>query len=276
MSARSNAVERIAESAVATVTAAEIAAYRDAVRADSPASERSGPVSPVFPFVLAAGPADAVVARLRETLTEPTAVVHIGQEIQISRLPLPGQQLSVHSELFACRQESRGARLALRSVLTDDDDRPVAELRSAVLLSGATSAGTFGEQPPSTAPQFTPNGDSIQVTRQLTAEFIARYADASGDHNPIHLDPVAAAAAGFPGVIAHGMSVVALVCEEIADRCLDGDIGRIHALGVRFSSPVQPGEPLDIRLQPAAGAVGFSARTPHGPALKSGWVGIDE
>ncbi len=40
-------------------------------------------------------------------------------------------------------------------------------------------------------------------------EQLRRYAEASGDHNPIHLSDEAAAAAGLPGVIAHGMLTVA-------------------------------------------------------------------
>jgi acyl dehydratase len=38
---------------------------------------------------------------------------------------------------------------------------------------------------------------------------LRRYAEASGDLNPIHLSDEAAGAAGLPGVIAHGMLTVA-------------------------------------------------------------------
>jgi acyl dehydratase len=38
---------------------------------------------------------------------------------------------------------------------------------------------------------------------------LRRYAEASGDPNPIHLSDEAAGAAGLPGVIAHGMLTVA-------------------------------------------------------------------
>ena len=40
----------------------------------------------------------------------------------------------------------------------------------------------------------------------LTRADVARYAAASGDHNPVHRDDAAARAAGLPGVVAHGMS----------------------------------------------------------------------
>ncbi|TMD40312.1 MAG: acyl dehydratase, partial [Chloroflexi bacterium] len=38
----------------------------------------------------------------------------------------------------------------------------------------------------------------------FSREQIAAYAEASGDHNPIHLDDGFARSVGLPGVIAHG------------------------------------------------------------------------
>lgn len=42
----------------------------------------------------------------------------------------------------------------------------------------------------------------------ITLETLKRYAAASGDFNPIHLDREAARAAGHPDIIAHGMLVM--------------------------------------------------------------------
>ena len=43
----------------------------------------------------------------------------------------------------------------------------------------------------------------------INRDQLRRYAEASGDPNPIHLSDEAAEAAGLPGVIAHGMLTVA-------------------------------------------------------------------
>ncbi len=43
---------------------------------------------------------------------------------------------------------------------------------------------------------------------------LARYAKASGDTNPIHLDEKVAIASGLPGVIAHGMLSAAFLAER--------------------------------------------------------------
>ena len=47
--------------------------------------------------------------------------------------------------------------------------------------------------------------DERELRVTFTREQIAAYAEASGDHNPIHLDEEFAKSVGLPGVIAHGM-----------------------------------------------------------------------
>jgi 3-hydroxybutyryl-CoA dehydratase len=45
----------------------------------------------------------------------------------------------------------------------------------------------------------------------ITREMLTQYAEASGDLNPLHLDPAFARKAGFTDVIAHGMLGMALL-----------------------------------------------------------------
>jgi 3-hydroxybutyryl-CoA dehydratase len=52
--------------------------------------------------------------------------------------------------------------------------------------------------PDPTDEQFT------SVTDTVTQDGIDTYAEISGDFNPLHVDPVAAAASEFGGIIAHG------------------------------------------------------------------------
>jgi 3-hydroxybutyryl-CoA dehydratase len=42
------------------------------------------------------------------------------------------------------------------------------------------------------------------VTDTVTQDSIDAYAELSGDHNPLHVNPAAAAASEFGGIIAHG------------------------------------------------------------------------
>jgi len=77
---------------------------------------------------------------------------------------------------------------------------------------------------------------------QVTREQIRAYADASGDHNPIHLDDEAARAAGLPGVIAHGMLGMAQLANFVVAYA--GDHRRLRRLRCRFSGMVQPGDTI--------------------------------
>ncbi|MDR1441904.1 MAG: MaoC family dehydratase N-terminal domain-containing protein [Bifidobacteriaceae bacterium] len=81
-------------------------------------------------------------------------------------------------------------------------------------------------------------GDRIgAVSFVLTRADLRRYATASGDHNPIHLDEEAAKAAGLPGVIAHGMLTMGQVIWPLVEWA-GGDPGAIREYTVRFARPV--------------------------------------
>ncbi|HVP05146.1 MAG TPA: MaoC/PaaZ C-terminal domain-containing protein [Dehalococcoidia bacterium] len=82
------------------------------------------------------------------------------------------------------------------------------------------------------------------VAKRITQEQLQRYADASGDHNPLHLDPEFAAKTQFGGTIAHGMLVLAFVSEM-----LTAAFGRAWldsgGLKIRFRGPARPGDEVE-------------------------------
>ena len=255
------------------VTAGEITAYRNAVRSTLDAAVVEG-ASPVHAFVLAHQSFDKALGEVTPDGEQP-AKVHLGQEIRLHRPLRADERVTVDVAVRGARREANGIRVALRSVIAAADGSPIAELVTAAMLVGASAPEPFGDLPASA----TYRGDSSRttiVTQRIPVELPVLYAHVSGDHNPIHLDPDAARAAGFPGVIAHGISVLALVCEEAVDRFADGDPARVRGVGVRFAKPVLPDEPLEIAFQPGESVVCFSCKTPQGPALKSGWVSLDK
>jgi 3-hydroxybutyryl-CoA dehydratase len=79
------------------------------------------------------------------------------------------------------------------------------------------------------------------VERSVTKEQIALYAEASGDKNLIHIDPIFAAGSSFGGIVAHGMLILALISEMMA-REFDLNWLSSGKLKVRFKAPVYPGE----------------------------------
>ena len=71
---------------------------------------------------------------------------------------------------------------------------------------------------------------------RITRDDLRRYAEASGDHNPIHLDDDAARALGLPGVVAHGMLTSALAVGVVAEWA--GGADTVLATSFRFAGPV--------------------------------------
>lgn len=60
-----------------------------------------------------------------------------------------------------------------------------------------------------------------------------RYAGASGDFNPIHVDAEFARQVGLPGAILHGLYVMGLVARAAIDEA-GGDPGSLKRLSVQF------------------------------------------
>src|SRR4051812_32694265 len=72
-------------------------------------------------------------------------------------------------------------------------------------------------------------------TYTVTRADLVAYAEASGDHNPIHQDDGVARSVGLPGVIAHGMYTMALAARAV-ETWFPG--AEVVSLGCKFTSPV--------------------------------------
>lgn len=55
------------------------------------------------------------------------------------------------------------------------------------------------------------------IRKQITPALIRAYAQASGDLNPLHLDPEFAARTHFGGIVAHGMLLLAFIDEMLSE-----------------------------------------------------------
>ena len=71
---------------------------------------------------------------------------------------------------------------------------------------------------------------------KIDRELLKRYADASGDQNPIHQDETFAKSVGLPDVIAHGMLTMGLVGQYVSDWA--GGSANVREFSARFIKPV--------------------------------------
>ncbi|HEV2968141.1 MAG TPA: MaoC/PaaZ C-terminal domain-containing protein [Candidatus Dormibacteraeota bacterium] len=84
----------------------------------------------------------------------------------------------------------------------------------------------------------------------FTREQIAAYAEASGDHNPIHLDDDFAQTVGLPGIIAHGMLQMGLMAGVAAEAA--GGPEKLRRIYCRFAGMVVPGDVVTFTAEPLA------------------------
>jgi len=77
-------------------------------------------------------------------------------------------------------------------------------------------------------------GDQIAGLRVTPDKYTPhRYAGASGDFNPIHIDPEFAKAVGLPNTILHGLYMMGLVARASAEAA-GGDPRSLKRLSVEF------------------------------------------
>jgi acyl dehydratase len=93
----------------------------------------------------------------------------------------------------------------------------------------------------------------------------------SGDDNPLHVDPAAARAAGFPRPILHGLCTLGVATRAILRGCCDNDPARLAAIHGRFTAPVFPGDVLRTDIWREGDALRFRTwATARGSAVLEG------
>lgn len=88
-------------------------------------------------------------------------------------------------------------------------------------------------------------GQTASQTIHITPEMVTGFANATGDHNPLHTDP-AYAEPRFGGVIAHGVLLVGFFSALLATK-LPGPGAVARSIDVRFKAPARPGD--DVRIE---------------------------
>jgi len=89
-------------------------------------------------------------------------------------------------------------------------------------------------------------GDAIPELKVTPDKYLPhRYAGASGDFNPIHIDPEFAKAVGLPGNILHGLWMMAQVARGNA-QLADGDPRAMKRLSVQFRGMGFPEQELVV------------------------------
>ncbi len=208
-------------------------------------------LSPTYPHILAF----PVAMRLMSTVDFPVrvvGVVHVANRIEVRRPIDAGERLELTVRAADLRPHERGRQFDVRATVSVDDEVVWRGVSTYLHKEKPSGPRAERERDPERAPAPQPT-----AVWRVGRDVGRRYAEVSGDHNPIHTSRLGARAFGFPRPIAHGMWSKA--------RCLAALEGRLpdsYAVEVAFKLPI---------LLPAS--VGFSAvREEGGDREGRDWV----
>ena len=249
------------------VTADAISKYARATNDENPWFTSDEPIAPpAFPFVAAMDP-------MREVMLDPelnvdmAMLVHAEQEHRLLTPLRAGNVLEVRATLEEVDLAPTGHNFTVGVVLINDVDQTAAEVRSKMFIRKTATAKA--------AEDTVERGEVVAEGQSAVDEDQTyRYAEASGDHNPIHLDAEAARKSGFPGIVLHGMCTMAMASRVVLETAAGGDPRRLSRIRVQFSRPVFPGQTLTTSVWRISGEgagdverYGFETVNPRGAAV---------
>ncbi|KAH9983563.1 peroxisomal dehydratase [Russula compacta] len=181
---------------------------------------------------------------------DPRRVVHASQSIEMLK-PLPlvsGPGWKLKKRLAAIRENKSGVIIESEFLLVDSHDTPYARLFAASFnLAGKITGTRFARSVASPPPhESIPKGRAPDwVVRDKTSHEQALIYRLSGDYNPLHIDPRIGSAAGFGGVILHGLSTFGFAARAILQAAGGGVPSALRYFGARFTAPIAPGDELE-------------------------------
>jgi acyl dehydratase len=265
------------------VERARIAAYAAATNDAIPqhaAGELAPPVFSIVPAFQAMGMA-AMSVIPGELIG---AILHGEQDFHFHRPIEPGMTLTTTSTPIGMRQRSSGVTVVVRSDTRDATGELVTEAYSVTFVRGAQGAEDRGEEPPAHRfdESLRESEPEAEVTQSYDADQTFRYAEASGDPMPIHLDDEFAKSVGLPGIIVHGLCTMAFTSVAAIESFTPEDPSRLRRLAVRFASIALPEQTITTRLWSAGerdGRACYAYETTNDQAavvIKDGWAEIGE
>jgi len=228
------------------LTPAHVAAYVAATH-DDPA-RWSAAAPPGFAAVLLFAVAGGFL--WDERIADHTrTLLHLDQAFTYHTALPVGMQLSVTGEVTRVRQRARAHFVTFEATAVRGAD-VVVESRSTFLMSAASSGdpGPDPGEPPATAraenvvaPRHALEvGEMPPLAKSASRADLIQYGAATADHNPIHWDHEAARAGGAPGVIVHGLLMMAWAIQQVVSIGADAD--PLETIKLRFRNPLRPAE----------------------------------
>ncbi len=231
------------------VTRERLVEYAKATNDPIPAHLAGDVAAPVFAIVPVF---ESLMAPVLEVVPLPLfgKVLHGEQDFRFHRPIHPGDRLVSRAKMIGFEGLPNGTRGCAYMETRAEDGELVNEQYITFFVRGFDDGRKLGELSPEhrfddALREREPVAD---VTQRIDEDQTFRYAPASGDPMPIHLDEQVALDAGLPGIIAHGFCVLAFTSWAILEELGGSDAGRLRRLAVRFAKPVLPGQEIRTRV----------------------------
>ena len=179
------------------------------------------------------------------------SVIHGEQTFEWSR-PIPADgQLEVNGTVTRVRERA-GVNFITFEIAANDGPEAVLTGKSLFLVSGETIPGgdpSYVRREPPHSYAGDPGPNRISASR---ADLV-RYASATRDWNPVHWDHEAGLAAGFPGVVVHGLLQAGWALRIASSPPLSPR--PFASAKFRFRNPLLPARPVDHETRELDGSL---------------------
>ncbi|SRR5579875_118353 len=253
-----NCIGKVYPAITTEVSAQAIREYALACNEDNPiyfdTDRPGGLVAPPLFGAAATWPAMLQAASDPELGLDLTRILHTEENMEYLAPIRPGDRISSIARIANIEVLPHGETLSVEIAATNDKGVPVQN----ILFTGFVRLRARGQlreamSRPDRAQRRAANAlrqdePVTVVTQSIDPDQTVRYAKASGDFNPIHLDEEVARRVGLPGIIVHGLCTMAFASKAVIDSLCARNPLRLKRMRARFSRPVFPGQVLTTKL----------------------------
>jgi acyl dehydratase len=230
------------------------------------AGDYASPVFAVVPAFQAAGGAAMKVIPPELLMM----VLHGEQDFHFHAPILPDTTVFTKAAAIGMQPRSSGVTVVAKTETRDDDGKLLNEQYWTTFVRGGQADQGVGEGAPSHAfDEALRSGEpAATVAQAFDSDQTYRYAEASGDPMPIHLDDALAKSMGLPGIIIHGLCTMAFTSVAVIENECPEDPTRLKRLAVRFAKTIQPEQTITTRVYDAGnGSYAYETTSDEGAVV---------
>jgi acyl dehydratase len=207
-------------------------------------------------------------------------ILHGEQDFHFHAPILANTTVSTRAAAVGLAPRSSGVTVVVRAETRDEHDQLLVEQYMTSFVRGAKTPEALGESAPGHAfdEALRSSEPAATVSQTFDEDQTFRYAEASADPMPIHLDDALAKQMGLPGIIIHGLCAMAFTSVAAIQHGCPDDPTRLRRLAVRFAKPITPRQTITTRLWDAgSGRIAYETTADSGDVvIKDGLAEISD